>query len=433
MRRLVGFARRALPPGTASVGLGLGVLGVTGYVVLGLASHALDAVDYSAFSVLWTIVFAVGPGLFFPLEQELSRAVSARTERGEAPGRVVAKVGALAVGFLAVLLVVLAVTWDFVTAELFGGDSAVTLALALNVGALALAHLSRGVLAGTGRFGRYGAQLGVDGLLRSVLVVSLVFAGAQSPATLGVAIAAAQVAAVLVTSLPATRLGAGPPVRWSVVSAGLGLLLAATLFAQVLVNVGPAIAQLLSPNPALAGELLSASVLARIPVFVYASLQASLLPSLSRAVAAGDTERFRGFLRRGLGAVAVLGLVGVAGCALLGPWLVGVLFDGIGLVGRTDLAMLAAGTAVYLVAMVLGQALVALGRTGSQALAWTVGFVVLAMVTALPLDVLLRVELGYLLGSAAVAVVAGVSLTRHRADRPAAVPAPAAVLPGVIE
>ncbi len=433
MRRLVGFARRALPPGTASVGLGLAVLGVTGYVVLGLASHSLAKADYSAFSVLWTIVFAVGPGLFFPLEQELSRAVSARTERGEAPGRVVAKVAALAAAFLAVLLGALAVSWDFVTTELFGGNAAVTLALVLNVGALALAHLSRGVLAGTGQFGRYGAQLGLDGLLRSALVVALVLGGAGSPASFGIAIAVAQVVAVLVTGLPAVRLSAGPSVRWSTVSSGLGLLLAATLFAQILVNVGPAIAQLLSTNPALAGELLSAAVLARIPVFVYASLQASLLPSLSRAVAAGDVDRFRGFLRRGLAAVVGLGLLGVAGCALLGPWLVRVFFDGVGLVGRADLALLAAGTAVYLVAMVLGQALVALGRTGSQALAWTVGFVVLAVVTVLPLDVLARVEFGYLLGSAAVAVVAAWSLARHRLSVPTPAPAPAAVAPGVPE
>lgn len=78
MKRLLNL----LPPGTIAVGGGLALLGAASYVHLGVAGHQLNASDYSSLSVLWSIVFTVGLGLFMPIEQEVARLVATRRTDG---------------------------------------------------------------------------------------------------------------------------------------------------------------------------------------------------------------------------------------------------------------------------------------------------------------------------------------------------------------
>jgi len=419
--RVIGLLRGALPPGTIAVGGGLAVLGLAAYVFLALAGHTLSPGGYSSFSVLWVIIFAVGPGLFFPLEQELARVIAARATRGEPPGAVVRRVSLLAAGFLAVLLVLTAVGANWLSDQLFDGDTAMTALLMVNLLALSLAHLSRGILAGTGQFIRYGVQLGLDGTLRCVLAAVVAALGEASAARFAVALAVAQFISIAATSTGLLRLPRGEEVAWSEVSAGLGLLLTSSLLSGLVANIGVVIAELLTTEEALAGELLSGWVLARVPLFIYASIQAALLPNLSRALASGDRAGYRRLMVQGVAAVVALGLAGTAVCVAMGPWLVSVLFDGQGLLSRADFGWLSIATTVYMVAMVLGQGVLAQGRHGAQAVGWIVGFSVLVAATFLPVGVLGRVEGGYLLGSAAAAVALGALMTRPVTDLPSPV------------
>ena len=63
----------------AAVGVGLIVAGLSAYGFLVLADKALSKDAYSPLGVLWSIVFLIGPGLFLPLEQEISRALAERS------------------------------------------------------------------------------------------------------------------------------------------------------------------------------------------------------------------------------------------------------------------------------------------------------------------------------------------------------------------
>ena len=83
-----------LPPGTAAVGSGLAVLGAASYVHLAVAGHTLDPARMSSVAVLWSIVFAIGPGLFFPVEQEITRIVAGRRVHRDGAGPVLRR-GAL--------------------------------------------------------------------------------------------------------------------------------------------------------------------------------------------------------------------------------------------------------------------------------------------------------------------------------------------------
>ncbi|GIJ23717.1 lipopolysaccharide biosynthesis protein [Micromonospora lutea] len=425
IRRLL----RLVPPGTLPVGIGLAVVGLASYVHLALAGHNLDAADYSSLSVLWSVVFTLGIGVFFPVEQEVARLVAARRTRGLPPGPVLARGAAVAVALLGLLILLTIGTADTLTEQLFGGDPTMVPALAGALAALAVAHTTRGVLSGLRRFGWYGTQLGLDGGLRIGLVTALAVTGVDSPVAYALVLVAAPLVAVVLTAVPVARtIGRGPTVPWPALLRGLSLLTVSSLLAQVVVNVGVINVRLLDPSDiATAGALLSALVLVRIPLFVFGSMQAALLPGLSTAAATGDEPAFRALLRRSLAVVTALGILGGILAALLGPWLVRILFDTPDVLGHDDFAWLSVATLAYLWAMVLGQALLARDRHHAQALAWTIGVAALAVATLPPLPVALRVELGYTVGSVVTAAVMVTLLRRHR--RPPPTPPVAAPIP----
>jgi O-antigen/teichoic acid export membrane protein len=419
VKPVTSLARRlsaALPAGTALVGAGLAILGLAAYGFLAIAGHALDPSGYSDLAVLWIIVFSVAPGVFFPFEQELGRLVAAQRAQGTGAGPVALRVTLVGCTVLTGLLLVTFALRRPLADSLFGGDARLVDVLAANLVALTAAHLSRGLLAGHGRFARYGAQLALDGVLRVALAVLLAVTGVRHAAGYGLVLALAPLVAVALTSHPRMlRSTPGPKARYPGVVAGLGLLIASSTFWLAVVNAGVVSARLLttSAQAALAGALLSGLVLARVPLFAFSSVQASLLPALSAAAVAGDRDGFRRLLTRTTVAVVGLGAAGAVVCVAAGPWLVRVLFDVGTVLDRVDFAWLSTATTVYMVATVLGQAGLALGGHRDQAVAWVTGFLVLLGVTALPGEVLLRVELAFLAGSTVAGALLGAGLSRR--------------------
>jgi O-antigen/teichoic acid export membrane protein len=407
-RRTVGM----LPAGTLQVGTGLAVLGMGSYAHLALAGHTLSTNAMAAMSVLWATVFWLGIGLFFPVEQELIRMVATRVVEGEGIAGVVRRGAVAAACILLVALTLLAVAARPLADHLFGGDIAMVGALAGALAALAVVSVSRGVLAGLGRFTAYGSQLAIDGGLRIVLAAALAATGTRSAVAFGLILTAAPLLSALFTSRPLIRgLHAGRAGDWRTLCRDLGLLMASTLLAQLVVNIAVINVKLLAPgNPVVVGALLSAMVLARIPLFIFASLQASLLPGLSGAIAAGDRARFRRLLIRGAAVVTALGLAGGVPAVVIGPWLAQVVFATRPVLGPADFAWLAAGTLFYMLALVLGQGALALSRHRDQLLAWTAGAAVLVLVTVLPGGVMVRVETAYAFSSLTVTLVLVVAL-----------------------
>lgn len=427
MRRLLSIA----PPGTIAVGAGLALLGAASYVHLAVAGHRLSPGDYSSLSILWSIVFTIGPGLFLPVEQEVARLAAARRSVGLPPGPVMARGSMLAAAVLVGLVAVVYAARGAIADRLFAGSTAMVGVLIGALAALAVAHTTRGLLSGLQLFPSYGMQLGVDGGLRVAMVAVLGLAGIDSPVWYGLVLVLAPLAAVVATARPVIRwLGSGPPVGWRPLLRGLGLLIISSLLSQAVVNIGVINVRLLAPSDVVvAGALLSALVLVRIPLFAFASLQASLLPGLATSAATGDTAAFQSLLRRAIGIVTVLGLVGALLGIVLGPWLVRALFDAPDVLGHADFAWLAAATLAYLWAMVLGQALLALGHHRSQAVSWALGAGCLAAATLAPMPLTVRVEVAYAVGS--VAVAAAMVLLLRRARRPAAPNLLEAVTPGI--
>ena len=395
----------AVPPGTLPVGAGVVVLGVSAYAFLAVAGRGLGVEGFAVLSVLWVLVFTVGPGLFLPLEQEVGRAVAARRAEGRPHGPLVRRTAVAAAAGAAAATAVLLLAAPALVPRALGGDAGALVALGVAVWALAAAHLARGVLAGTGRFGHYGAQLALEGAVRAGGAAVLLGVGVGSVLGYGLLLGGATALAVLVTAGGLSGLREpGPPAALGELSRSLGLLLTGALLSQALVNAGPLLVALLEPpgEAGAAGRFLAAAVLSRVPLLLFAAVQAALLPRLSELAAGGRQGELREVLARTSLAVGALGLAGTAAAAAAGPALVALLFGSAFDVDRAPVVLLSAATGAFMLAVVLAQACIARGRPGSAAAGWAVGVAVLVAATGvLGGEPVLRVAAASLAGAVA--------------------------------
>src|SRR5436190_557071 len=377
----------ALPSGTVAVGGGLIVLGVSSYLFLAIAARALSTEAFSTLSVLWVAVYTVGPGLFFPLEQEVARAIADRLTQGVGGAPVFRRAATLGLGLVGLLLVLCAAASPAFLSDLFDNSVGMLAALLLSMVALWAAHLCRGALAGAAEFRSYGAMLATEGVGRSVGCIALAVAAVHWLPAYGLLLPVALLLSVIVV-LPATQRAVtpGPSTSWNEVSGALGWLLFGALFSQLLVNVGPLAVKLLSSTSehSQAGRFLAGSVLVRVPLFLFSAVQAALLPGLANLAGRGEYREFKVRLTRLLLLIAGVGLIATIGSAIVGPELMRLLFGSKFRLSERLLVELAIANSVYMLAVVLGQALVALRQYRTTAIGWGSGVVAFIAVVAGP-------------------------------------------------
>ena len=197
----------------------------------------------------------------------------------------------------------------------------------------------------------------------------------------------------------------------------LGLLLISSLAAQLLVNAGPVIIQLLATpaERARAGAFLAALVVVRIPVFLFTAVQPSFLPAMATHAAVDRKANFVALTRRVLTICLVLTVVSTVVAAALGPMVIRLVFgfrDGVGAV--TFLAM-GVSVGLYLAAMIFAQALLGRGMHAWTTAGWLIGLAGLLAGTALPGTAVDRATAGFLLGAVAAACVYAVLLAHRSA------------------
>lgn len=362
-------------------------------------------------------MFLLGPGLFLPLEQEVSRALAERRTLNLGGAPLVRRAATIGIGLALGVLVIMIATSRLLVEHVFDDQLLLLVGLAIGVVAALAGHLTRGCLSGTSNFRAYGVYIGADGLIRFLLCIVIAVAGVKTAGWYGVAVGLAGLLAVPValrTQRP--ELEPGPEAAWREISRALGYLLAASLCAYTLMNIGPVLVKVLATDAEtkIAGRFLSAVVVARIPLFLFQAIQAALLPKLTGLASAGRLGDFRAGLRRLLSVVAVLAVLGTIVGYLLGPFVVrtmsGPEFD---MTHRT-MGLLAAGSGFYMMALALAQAVIALGGHRRQLVGWFSGVVALGATTLLASDDLyFRVELGLLVGSMVAFLVMGYLLIRR--------------------
>lgn len=400
------------------------VQGLTAYVFFVIAARALGPEKYSSLSVLWTLVFFAAPGFLFPLEQEVTRGVSARAALGSGGGPVMRRAavlgGALVLGLVAVTLALSGPILDY----LFDGQVLLLVGLIVSLPAYGAVYLARGSLSGRGRFGSYGTLLWGEGVLRVVASVALAVLGVRSAGAFGLLIALPAIAAlVVVLARERNLIEPGAPAPWSELSGALGWLLVGAVLAQGFVNASVPLVKVLAAEgeEAIAGQFQAGLIITRVPLFLFQAVQASLLPKLAGLAAAGLYADFRTGLRRLIVVVVGIGVLATLGAFAIGPLVLRLAFgSGFDKLGNADLGYLALASAAFMLAQALSQALIALSGHAKAALGWVVAIAVFAVGTALGRGLLPRVELGLVAGSlAGVAAMALLLRARMAAGVPA--------------
>jgi O-antigen/teichoic acid export membrane protein len=416
-QRLIDAARKLpVPEGTYAVGLGLLISGITAYGFQILAFKGLTKSEYAALNGLWILVFVVAPGFFLPLEQEVGRAVADRRAREIGGGPVVRKAafaGTVLAGSLMAIAVIGAAAFGL-TDRLFHGQEVLLVCFVIALGTYAVQHITRGTLSGNGRFGPYGMILGAEGVFRILPVIVLYAAGIDDLLWYGLALAVPPLLAALVAIRGQHGLvDPGPDAEWSELSTNLTLLFLGSLAAQAL-SYAAALGVLVLAQGKVerdaAADFIVGFFIARIPILLFQAIQAALLPKLAALSGAGKHDDFRSGLKKLVMIVVGVGVLGVIAGATIGPTVGEILFGDKFNLGSRDLTLLFLGSAAFIFALTLAQALIALLGHGRALIAWTVGLVFCVGVMALGSsatvdDLFLRAELGYVVGCATAATM----------------------------
>lgn len=395
--------------GMLSVAAGLGIFGLSTYGFLGLAGQGLGPEVFAPLSVMWTLLNALGIGLFLPFEQELGRITAMRRARGEGNRSYARRVATVALAMLAGFVVVALVAGPALTTRLFAGHGELVIVLVLAMAGMAASYVVRGLLSGQGRFGRYGAQLAVDGVLRVAIAGVLFAIGVENVTAYALVLVVTPVVAVLVTTprLSLLTRSGGEDVAGRAVVQAVGTLLGASVLSQVLANAGPIIVQLLATaNEAeVSGQFLAALVIARVPLFLFAAVQAVFLPGLAGLVSAGAGSSFHRRVEVVAVGTVVIGAIGTLGIWLLGPELVPLLFGSKFSIDRRVITLIAVSGALFMLAQVAAQALLALRADRAVVVGWAAGLLGLVIATTVPGGLATRAAWALVAGSAAALVL----------------------------
>jgi len=399
-------SRIALPEGTVTVGIGLFIAGISAYIFFKIGQQALGQDGFKPIVAMWFIAFALAPGFFLPIEQEVSRAIAHRRALGQGGLPVIKRIAPLAIIILLTLVVVIAVFSSSISANMFEGYGIVTFCLVLTLVSYAPMHLARGICSGTGRFGAYGIIIGADGAVRVIGCAVLWLAGVTHVGPYAFMIGFSPIVGVIAVGLAGKlRVDDGPEATWSEVTPNLGWLLMGSLFAAALVNAGPITVDILgSSEPAkVVTRFGNAVIFARIPLFLFQAVQAALLPRLAKLAAQRNLSEFSRGFRQLMILVCGVGVVGTIGAFLVGPQVLDLVYQGG--IDRRTMTLLALASAMYMVGLATAQAVIALRGHAIVALGWFAsfsGFVLIAWLSSN--DLYLRVELA-LVGSSMIAIV----------------------------
>ncbi len=403
-----------------SVGVGLAVLGLASFAFLSISGRALGPEAFAPLGTLWILVNAAGPALFQPLEQELGRGIAHARAMGTGARPLFLRGVALALTVVGILGVGLAAAHDQLAERLFNGEDVLVIALFVGLAGLAAEGVSRGAFAGSGAFGRYGWQLGLDGLLRLGGSVALFVAGVSLVGWYGLVLGVAPVLAALLTmGSVGPALTHGEPERWSRLTHALGLLTAGGLLQQLVINAPGVAANLIAgtADQARAGIFISVLVLARIPLFLFTAIQAAFLPTLAALAARDDRSGFHRQMRGVLMVVTGIGVAGILVVAAAGPQLVRLFYGDAYQTSRLLLVILAAGATLVMVGSALSQILISLRSYQASLVGWLCGSVTFLAALALPFSLEYRVGLAFLASTVAAAGALAIAL-QLRTRRP---------------
>ncbi len=336
----------------------------SGFVVMWIASWALDAEHgYNSFLAYWGLFFAC-TGLIDGITQETTRAVAASREtqvRGSAnPWKLGAAIGA---ALAAVVLLVGLFTMGRIVPTHPGTATGL---LAFGLLSYAFQAVLSGILSGSGLWNRYAALVALDSGVRLVLAVVVWALGGGLVEFLAITVIGALSWAVVLALAPVRvqlDVDRGAFVR------RVGSAMVASGASAALITGFPTAASAAFPAAtagAAVAAINNAVMLTRAPVLVP-------LQRFQSALVVRFVER-RGTVYRALaapvGAIIGVGLIGFAAAWLIGPWILRVAYKPELFVDGLTLGLLTFASAFMGMLMITGVAVLALERHAFYVAGW---------------------------------------------------------------
>ena len=336
----------------------------SGFVVMWIASWALDAKHgYNSFLAYWGLFFAC-TGLIDGITQETTRAVAASREtqaRGSAnPWKFGAAIG---VALAAVVLLVGLFAMGRIVPTHPGTATGL---LAFGLLSYAFQAVLSGVLSGSGLWNRYAALVALDSGVRLVLAVVVWALGGGLVEFLAITVIGALSWAVILALAPVRvqlDVDRGAFVR------RVGSAMVASGASAALITGFPTAASAAFPAAtagAAVAAINNAVMLTRAPVLV--PLQRFQSALVVRFVERRDTV-YRA-LAAPVGAIMGVGLVGFAAAWLVGPWILRVAYKPELFVDGLTLGLLTFASAFMGMLMITGVAVLALERHAFYVAGW---------------------------------------------------------------
>jgi O-antigen/teichoic acid export membrane protein len=404
---------RSYGRGAAVLSVGIGVTGLVTYTYFSLASHSLADDEYGRISLLWSAVFVVVSVLYRPVEQLLSRTIAERS----AERRVLRVAATIQAGLAAAFVVVALALRGQVEDGLFGGSSTLYWILVATVVAYAASYFARGFLAGHHRFGAYGLLVLLEATSRCSFAVAVAVGITEGQSAVALGMIAAPIASLAVVpfvtrSAPfidaMNKRGRVEPEGEFTLAHGTefaAAVLLVMLAEQTFLNAGPLVVKATeagAEGAALAGFTFNVLLIARAPLQLFQSIQAPILPHLTRMRAAGEAEAFERSVSVTVRAIAAFAATAALALLAVGPWAMDLLFGSDVDYARGGLALIAAGMGLYLIAATLNQAALARGKANQAAACWVMSATAFVAFLLLPGwdNRVVQVEVGYAGGAA---------------------------------
>jgi len=404
---------RSYGRGAAVLSVGIGITGLVTYTYFSLASHSLADDEYGRISLLWSAVFVVVSVLYRPVEQLLSRTIAERDAHASVL-RVAAMIqAALGAAFVAAALVARGPIED----GLFGGSEALYWIFVATVVAYAASYFARGFLAGHHRFGAYGSLVLLEATSRCLFAVAVATGITEGQDAVALGMVAAPVVSLAVVPFFASftfsadmtenvKVADGEPEFTLRHGSGFAAAVVLVMLSeQTFLNAGPLVVKATesgAEGAALAGFTFNVLLIARAPLQLFQSIQAPILPHLTKMHAAAEAGEFRQTVRVTLIAIGAFATTVALALLAIGPWAMDILFGSDVDYGRGGLALIAIGMGLYLAAATLNQAALARGKAKEAAACWLTSAAAFVGFLLIPGwdDRVVQVEVGYAGGAA---------------------------------
>lgn len=393
---------------------------LSGFVVIYVASWALDIEQAAEFQAYWGLFFAAA-GFIDGLMQETTRAVSSAKQTGRGGSGRPWRLGIM-LAFGALFLVAVSGFW-WMPLLVTGHTATATTLMALGLLSYTFQAVLSGVLSGLGLWTRYAWLVALDSGVRLLLALIAWAAGATMLAFLIITVVgAASWLVILATSSEARQtMHTAVDVDPASFTRRVGSAMLATGASAVLITGFPVFIQVTNtpdtPAAVTVTGIIMAVTLTRAPILVPLQRFQSVL--IVRFVE-NRQNLFRALLTP-LGLVLGLGIIGGALAWLIGPWILDTFFKEGYAVPGVILAALTFASACTGSLMVTGTATLAVEKHHAYVLGWVIASAVAFGVLWLaPLPLEIGVSLSLIIGPLAGGLVhatALLTIRRSQVDR----------------